>query len=182
MKKKRPQPPKKIQKNGKNLIVWLLIIMGIFYLFQWAFSSFEETSQEMTYKDFYNSVKTNMQSGLIVSAVKVQDRVSGNLSDGKRFVVDIPENDPELLDLMRNNVPDFDVKPPQTFLSNLFYSLGPMLIFIFFLWFFIYRGATAGGGKMLSFGKSRAKLATKDKMSVTFNDVAGIDEAKEELK
>jgi cell division protease FtsH len=57
-----------------------------------------------------------------------------------------------------------------------------MLIFIFFLWFFIYRGASAGGGKMMSFGKSRARLATKDKLLVTFNDAAGIEEAKEELK
>ncbi|MGB2630862.1 MAG: ATP-dependent zinc metalloprotease FtsH [Candidatus Omnitrophota bacterium] len=181
-KKKGTHPPKKVQKNGKNFLVWFLIIVGIFYLFQWAFTSFEETSQEMTYKDFYSAVKMNAEAGLIVSAVKVNERVSGKLNDGKRFVVDIPATDPDLLDLMRNNIPEFDVKPPQTFLSNLFYSLGPMLIFIFFLWFFIYRGAAAGGGKMLSFGKSRARLATKDKMSITFNDVAGIDEAKEELK
>ncbi|MGD2278584.1 MAG: ATP-dependent zinc metalloprotease FtsH [Candidatus Omnitrophota bacterium] len=180
--RKRNQPPKKPQKNGKNLFIWLLIIMALFYLFQWAFTSFEETSREMTYREFYNAVKTNDETGLIVSAVKISDRVSGKMSDGKRFIVNIPENDPELLDLMRNNIADFDVKPPQTFLSNLFYSLGPMLIFIFFLWFFIYRGAAAGGGKMLSFGKSRARLATKDKMTITFNDVAGIDEAKEELK
>ncbi|MGB2599936.1 MAG: ATP-dependent zinc metalloprotease FtsH [Candidatus Omnitrophota bacterium] len=180
--KKQPIRLGKGQKNGKNLFVWLLIIMGLFYIFQWAFTSFEETSREMTYREFYNAVKANDQTGLIVSAVKIIDRVSGKLNDGKRFIVNIPENDPELFDLMRNNIPDFDIKPPQTFLSNLFYSLGPMLIFILFLWFFIYRGASAGGGKMLSFGKSRARLATKDKMTVTFNDAAGIEEAKEELK
>ncbi|MFQ5952901.1 MAG: ATP-dependent zinc metalloprotease FtsH [Candidatus Omnitrophota bacterium] len=180
--KRRPGPPKKAQKNGKNLFLWLLIIMALFYIFQWAFSSFEETSREMTYREFYNAVKTNDETGLIVSAVKITDRVSGKLNDGKRFIVNIPESDPQLLDLMRNRIPDFDVKPPQTFLSNLFYSLGPMLIFIFFLWFFIYRGAAAGGGKMLSFGKSRARLATKDKMTVTFNDAAGIEELKEVIE
>ncbi len=173
-----PEPP----RNGKNLFVWVLIIVGLFYLFQWVFSSLEETTREMTYKEFYQTVETNRESGQIVSAIKIKDQIAGKMSDGRQFTVNVPGEDPDLVRLLRENVPDFDVKPPQTFLSNLFYSLGPMLIFILFLWFFIYRGASAGGGKMLSFGKSRAKLATKDKMSVTFDDVAGIEEAKEELR
>jgi cell division protease FtsH len=173
-----PEPP----RNGKNLFVWVLIIVGLFYLFQWVFSSLEETTREMTYKEFYQTVETNRESGQIISAIKIKDQIAGKMSDGRQFTVNVPGEDPDLVRLLRENVPDFDVKPPQTFLSNLFYSLGPMLIFILFLWFFIYRGASAGGGKMLSFGKARAKLATKDKMNVTFGDVAGIEEAKEELK
>ncbi|MBD3426116.1 MAG: ATP-dependent zinc metalloprotease FtsH [Candidatus Omnitrophica bacterium] len=176
--KPTPEPP----QSSKNLLVWIIIIVGLFYIFQWVFSSMEETSREMTYKEFYETVQTNEQTGTIVSAVMVKDSISGKLSDGRQFNVNIPDEDPELLQLLRKNVPEFDVRPPQTFLANLFYSLGPMLIFILFLWFFIYRGASAGGGKMLSFGKSRAKLATKDKMNVTFDDVAGIEEAKEELR
>jgi cell division protease FtsH len=173
-----PEPP----RNGKNLFVWVLIIVGLFYLFQWVFSSLEETSREMTYKEFYQMVETNRETGQIVSAVKMREQIAGKLNDGRQFTVNVLDEDPDLVRLMRENVPDFDIKPPQTFLSNLFYSLGPMLIFILFLWFFIYRGASAGGGKMLSFGKAKAKLATKDKMTVTFGDVAGIEEAKEELK
>ena len=177
--KKSPQEP---PSGSKNLLVWIIIVVGLFYIFQWVFSSIEETSREMTYKEFYETVQTNNETGNIVSAVMIKDRISGNMSDGRQFAVNIPEEDPELVKLLRTNVPNFDVKPPQTFLANMFYSLGPMLIFILFLWFSIYRGASAGGGKMLSFGKSRARLATKDKMTVTFNDVAGIEEAKEELK
>lgn len=169
-------------KTDKNLFVWILIIVGLFSLFQWVFSSFEETAHQMTYKEFYQTVETNDQTGIISSAVIVQDRVTGKMDDGKTFSVNIPGENADLVTLLMRNVPAFDVKPPQTFFSNLFYSLGPMLIFIFFLWFFIYRGAQGGGGKMMSFGKSKAKLASKDKMKVTFNDVAGIDEAKEELK
>ncbi|MEA3489542.1 MAG: ATP-dependent zinc metalloprotease FtsH [Candidatus Omnitrophota bacterium] len=180
--KKDTGPSKKTPKNDKSLFIWILIIVILFSVFQWVFSSLEQISRELTYKEFYHMVETNSTTGLILSAVKVKDRISGKLNDGKGYAVNIPEQDPELLKLLRKNVPDFDIKPPQTFLSNLFYSLGPMLIFIFFLWFFIYRGAAAGGGKMLSFGKSRAKLAVKDKMKVTFNDAAGIEEAKEELK
>ena len=181
-KKKKPTLPKKPEKGDKNLILWILIIVGLFSLFQWVFTSFEDSSHQMTYKEFYQTVASNAQTGVIASAVKIDDRVSGKFNDGKPFTVNIPHDNAALIELMRENIADFDVKPPQTFLSNLFYSLGPMLLFILFLWFFIYRGASQGGGRMLSFGKSRAKLATKGSMKVTFNDVAGIEEAKEELK
>ena len=170
------------KKNAPDRFVWVLIVIGVFLVFQWVFSSFEETSQQLTYKTFYDMAEINDQTGTIVSAVKINGRIAGTLNDGKTFSVNIPEGDLEIIKVLREKVPEFDVKPPQTLLSNLFYSLGPMLLFILFLWFFIYRGASAGGGKMLSFGKSRAKLATKDKMKVTFDHVAGIEEAKEELK
>ena len=176
---KTPQQP---QRNGKNLFVWMLIIVGLFYMFQWVYTSMEQTSGELTYKQFYEMVERNPSTGEIASAVMTTEKVSGQLSDGRPFLVNIKENDRQLMDLLRKNVPEFDIRPPHTLLANLFYSLGPMLIFIFFLWFFIYRGASAGGGKMMSFGKSRARLATKDKMKVTFDDVAGIEESKEELK
>ncbi len=183
-------PPKKTSGSGKgkktapDRFIWILIIVGLFIIFQWVFSSFEETTHELSYKTFYQMLLTNNDTGQIQSAVKVENRIVGKRADGKGFTVNIPEEDPELIKLLRENVPEFDIKPPQTFLSNLFYTLGPMLLFILFLWFFIYRGAAGGGGggRMLSFGKSRARLATKDKMKFTFDDAAGIDEAKEELK
>ncbi|MBU0684209.1 MAG: ATP-dependent zinc metalloprotease FtsH [Candidatus Omnitrophota bacterium] len=182
--KKRIKNPLKSPKNKKfapDKFSWILIVVGIFLIFQWVFSSFEDNSKEMTYKTFYQMLESNSETGDIVSAIMIRDRVSGKLSDGKSFMVNIPEEDSGLIKLLRENVASFDVSPSQTLLSNLFYSLGPMLLFILFLWFFIYRGAS-GGGKVMSFGKSRARLATKDKMKVTFNDVAGIEEAKEELK
>ena len=177
-----PRKPSGKKANLPDRFVWILIIIGLFILFQWVFSSFEETSQQMTYKTFYQAVETNDQTGIVLSAVKIKDRITGKLNDGRSYVVNIPEENRDLIKLLREKIPDFDIKPSQTFLSNLFYTLGPMLLFILFLWFFIYRGAAGGGGKMLSFGKSRARLATKDKMKVTFDDVAGIEEAKEELK
>ncbi len=182
--KKGMTPPEgsKTPGSDKNLVTWIFIIVAVLSIFQWVFSSFEQTAKSMTYKEFYDTVMTNDRSGTIVSAVKVEDRVAGKLNSGLAFSVIVPEEDTVLLNAMRSNIPDFDIKPPQTFLANLFYSLGPMILFIFFLWFFVYRGASAGGGRMLSFGKSRAKLAAKDKTRVTFDQVAGIEEAKEELK
>jgi len=173
---------KKNIKKFPDKFSWILIIVGLFLVFQWVFSSYDQTTRDITYKTFYEMVESNSETNDILSAVKINNRVSGRLSNGKTFIVNIPEGDSDIIELLRVNVPEFDISPPQTFLSNLFYSLGPMLIFMLFLWFFIYRGASGGGGKLMSFGKSRARLATKDKMKVTFGDVAGIEEAKEELK
>ncbi|MBU1084591.1 MAG: ATP-dependent zinc metalloprotease FtsH [Candidatus Omnitrophota bacterium] len=181
-KKQQLGKKKKDNKNLSDRFMWALIVAGVFLIFQWVFSSFEEAAHEMTYKEFYQTLETNPQTAAISTAIKVENRIVGKMSDGKPYVVNIPDNDQSLLRLLTENVREFDIKPPQTFLSNLFYSLGPMIIFILFLWFFIYRGASGGGGKMMAFGKSRAKLANKDNMKITFDDVAGIEEAKEELK
>jgi len=96
--------------------------------------------------------------------------------------VRIPLQDQDLVRLLRENVGSFEVRPPKTLWTNLFYSLGPMILFIGFLWFFVYRSASHGGGRILSFGKSRAQQISGGKTKITFNDVAGVDEAKEELK
>jgi len=180
----KPKPPqKKPSANGRNLILIILIIFGLTYLVQWASVTFEQPPREITYKEFFDLLRTNRSDGRIASAVKTDSRVSGKLADGTGYTVHVPENDPLLLELLRDNVEQFDIKPARTFWSNLFYSLGPMVIFILFLWFFIYRGAAAGGGRgVLSFGKSRAKLATEEHLRITFDDVAGVDEAKEELR
>lgn len=181
----RPQKKdeKKPQQNGKNLVVLLLIVFGITYLVQWATVTFEKVPVELTYKEFYDMVSANPASEQVMSAFKTDERVAGELADGRRYLVNVPLNDPALLGLLRDNVKQFDIRPPKTFFTNLFYTLGPMILFILFLWFFIYRGAgnAPGGGKVLAFGKSRAKLATEEHLKITFEDVAGVDEAKEEL-
>jgi cell division protease FtsH len=180
----RRKPP--LKRGGKNKgpdrFMWIVILIGAFLIFQWVFSSMEQTSSELSYKEFYNMVRANPQQQQINSAVITEDKVTGKLAGGKDYYVNIPSGDKDLIKLMRENVPQVDIRPAQTFLSNLFYSLGPMILFILFLWFFIYKGASSGGGKVLSFGKSKARLATKEKKKVTFRDVAGIEEAKEELR
>ena len=176
------QKPKKPSPNGRNLIILLLVVFSVSYFIQWAGVNFEKAPQELSYKEFFDMLKANHSTEQIASAIKTDDRVGGKLADGTGYVVNIPQDDPALLALLRENVRIFDIKPPRTFLANLFYTLGPMILFILFLWFFIYRGAAQGGGRVLSFGKSRAKLATEKHLQVTFDDAAGVDEAKEELK
>ena len=173
------------KKNGnkinKNMLFWIGLFLLLIYIIRLDSFSSSTIPKELSYGEFYRLLKENKETIAIKSVDKVEDQLKGIFSSGAHFTVHIPQEDPELLNLLRNNVPDFDVKPPKTLWTNLFYTLGPMILFIAFLWFFVYRGAQ-GGGKILSFCKSRARQIAGDKLKITFDDVAGVDEAKEELK
>jgi cell division protease FtsH len=169
-------------KINKNILLWIGVFLLLMYILRLDSISTSGFPKELSYGEFYRLLESNKETGTIKSVVKVEDELKGVFSSGIRFMVHIPAEDQGLLNLLRENVNDFDVKPPKTLWANLFYSLGPMLLFIGFLWFFVYRGATQGGGKILAFGKSRARQISSDKVKVTFDDVAGVDEAKEELK
>lgn len=176
----------KRQNNKNNFnrspFLWLGIFLLLVYIFRLGSLAPQTAPKELTYGEFYRLVETNNATEAIKSAVKIEDRIKGTLSSGSQFTVNILPQDQDLLTRLKENVPDFDVKPPKTLWVNLFYSLGPMILFIGFLWFFVYRSAQGGGGRILSFGKSRARQIAGDKVKITFNDVAGVDEAKEELK
>ena len=175
---KGPSP----KKNGKNTVIWVLFAVGIFYLLHAASMSFESPPTELIYSEFYAMLEDNASTGRIKSVEKIENVLKGELSTGMKFTVNISEGDQELLKLLRKNVSKFDIKPARTLWSNLFFSLGPMILFMGFLYFFLYRGAAQGGSRILAFGKSRAKQIMGGQTKVTFNDVAGVDEAKEELK
>ncbi len=174
-KKAPPKPP------GK-WILWIILILGVMYLFRMGTLSLEGLPTEISYSQFYYMVKNNKQTGQIKVAARIENIIRGRFANGDRFIVNIPAEDPDLMKLLRENVVDFAIKPPRTLLVNLFYSLGPMLLLILFFWFFVYRGAAQAGGRILSFGKSRAREISEDKIKLTFKDVAGVDEAKEELQ
>lgn len=173
---KKPQP-----QNGKNILIWFLILMGLFYLIRVAPATFEAPLVELSYSKFFNVLENNKETQTIASAIITENIIRGRLTDGSRFLVNVPLEDPDLLRLLRSKISDFDVKPPKTVLMNLFISFGPLLLFVVFL-YFMYRGAAQGGGRIWSFGKSRAQQVIQGKMKITFKDVAGVDEAKEELQ
>jgi len=176
------------QKLGKDnnffkRLFWAMILAVIvMYIFNLGKLSFEGPPVELSYSEFFRMLLDNPQRKEIRSAIKTEDIITGFLTSGKRYIVHIPENDPELIKFLRENVPEFIIRPPRTFFVNLFYSLGPVILFIFFLWYFGYRNIQAGGSRIWTFGKARARLITQDQTKTTFNDVAGVDEAKEELK
>jgi len=137
--KRLTKPP----KNGANLVIWLLIILGLVYLFNSGIQNLEKPVQEVSYSHFFDVLKNNPASQKIKACIKTDNIIKGEFSDGTRFIVNVPENDQDLLRLLRENVKDFDIKPPKTLLMNLFYSLGPMFLFILFLWLFAYRSPAA---------------------------------------
>ncbi len=184
MQKIQKQPNKKLNNKDKfnrNMLFWIGVFLLFVYVLRIGSLAPQTAPKELKYGEFYRMVKNNADTRTIQSVVKVEDRIKGVFSSGASFTVYIPREDSDLLRLLRENVVDFKVSPPKTLWTNLFYSLGPMILFIGFLWFFMYRSAQ-GGGRILSFGKSRARQISNDKTRVTFNDVAGVDEAKEELK
>ncbi|RKY31007.1 MAG: cell division protein FtsH [Candidatus Omnitrophota bacterium] len=135
--------------------------------------------QELPYSEFYHLVKQSPDT--IKSVTQTETVLQGEYVNGEKFFVNIPAEDPELLDLMRKNLRRFEIKPPRTFLANLFYSLGPVILIILFWWMMASRGEQLGS-RIMSFGKVRPKIhAEKQGEKVTFNDVAGVDEAKDEL-
>lgn len=181
-KEKKPRSPQP-QRSSSNLIIWFLIALGVFTIFHSSFQGTEKPVQEITYSKFFGMLKDNPSTQTIKSCYKTDTILRGDLSGGDKFVVNIPDNDQELMKLLRENIKDFDIKPLRTFWSNILYYVGPTVLLILFLWLFAYRSPGGGGaGRIWSFGKSRATLATGENLKITFEDVAGVDEAKEELK
>jgi cell division protease FtsH len=165
---------------GKNLVLWVIIgllLIALFNMFQG--SSPRGASQAMSYSEFISNVDRQQ-----VREVTIQGpNLRGALTDGRQFSTYAP-NDPTLVDrLQRNNV-NFAAQPIEDQihpLLSILLSYAPFLIMIG-LWIFFMRQMQGGGGRAMGFGKSRARLLTEKVGRVTFDDVAGIDEAKGELE
>lgn len=159
----------------KNLALWLVISLMMVMLFQ-IFKQPDKSSASVGYSDFLSMVESGS-----VSSVTIQgDNISGMSAQGP-FKTYAPK-DPELIGLMRSKGVKISVKPQEdSSWFQVLLSWVPMLLLIG-VWIFFMRQMQAGGGKAMSFGKSRAKLMTDSQEKVTFEDVAGIEEAKEELE
>jgi len=168
------------KKPNNRFIVWILVILGLFYLLNSIEISSKGIPREITYSEFYRILKEKPES--IKSLSKTDTLLQGEFQDGARFFVNIPENDQELISLIRNNVSNFRINPARNLLLNLLFSMGPILLLILFWWIMGSRGERLGE-RIFSFGKARVRIHTeKEGEKITFNDVAGVDEAKEELR
>ncbi|MCX5875643.1 MAG: ATP-dependent zinc metalloprotease FtsH [Deltaproteobacteria bacterium] len=161
----------------KNLSMWLVIGLTMILLFN-LFNKPQSSVVEMSYSDFLTSVESGQ-----ISSVNIQaDEVTGKGSGGKDFKVVTPPADSELIPILRKAKVNILVKQKEEspWYVTVLVSWFPMLLLIG-VWIFFMRQMQGGGGKAMSFGKSRARLLDKDQTKVTFADVAGIEEAKEEL-
>jgi cell division protease FtsH len=177
-----PTPPKKGMDPEKKKLALFFLIPIVFFIVIQMMGGMGMNLNEMSYSEFFQILEKNPATGNIAKAEMIENIVRGKLKDGSYFQVRVPMSDMELVPLLRQNVMDFTVNPPQIFWRNLIYSVAPVLLLIAFFWFFVYRGVQQGGGKIFSFGKSKAKLSDKNKSKTTFADVAGVDEAKEDLR
>jgi len=181
---KKPDKSKDSKDSNKNLgakplIIWTLVGLSLLFLFQMK-SLQEKDVQTLNYTEFKEAVVARQVQSVYIAEGNVT--VEGKLISGQKYRTNIMSNDPELARLLTDNRVNVIVKRSNTLFMNILFSLLPPLFLIGLLWFFFYRQVKGGGRGALSFGKSRAKLLNRDREKVTFKQVAGIDEAKDEVQ
>jgi cell division protease FtsH len=165
---------------AKNLILWLVIAVVLMSVFQ-SFGPSDSSGRSIDYTTFVKEVgNSQVQEATFNNReIKVMKR------DGTRYVTYMPVfQDPKLLDDLINQNVIVKGTPPeeQSLLESIFISWFPMILLIG-VWIFFMRQMQGGGGKgAMSFGKSKAKMMTEEQIKTTFDDVAGCDEAKEDVK
>ncbi len=161
----------------KNLSMWLIIGLTMILLFN-MFNKQQATTEQISYSDFLSRVEEGGVNGVFIK----DGDISGTTKSGTTFTTTAPNNDPELIKSLRDNGVNIRVKKKEDtpWYLTLLISWFPMLLLIG-VWIFFMRQMQMGGGKAMSFGKSKARLMNKEESKITFEDVAGIEEAKEEL-
>ncbi|MCE5287237.1 MAG: ATP-dependent zinc metalloprotease FtsH [Pelosinus sp.] len=166
-----------MNKFFRNVSFYLLIIIIAISIIDY-YSTRTNTKQEKNYTEFMRLVDEQKVNSVTIN----EKEIRGKLKDGQEFTTVAP-NDPTLITTLREKAVDIKAELPQQppWWTTIFSSILPMLLLIG-VWFFIMQQTQGGGSRVMSFGKSRAKLHNEDKTKVTFADVAGADESKQELE
>jgi cell division protease FtsH len=169
-----------VQKFYKNLSIWLLIALAALLLLHYCKKS-PDRYHAVAYDEFLEKV----DSGVLSKVLVVGNTISWETADGTRLKTVVPQTSDALEHLLRKNVAIHAQEPPQPpwFLQTLLSWL-PLLLLAFLWFFFFQKGGSqgGGGGRAMAFGKSRARLINPEESKVRLSDVAGIDEAKEEIE
>lgn len=182
MNNKLPKQPLKKKKNNKNnkfirnlflLFIIFVVVISLFNFIQLS-SRMEET--KLSYSQFMGMVERNQIDKITMKG----NLITGMLDARTQFQTFAPD-DPELISILRENGVEIEVYPEGSSWLGLLGGLLPILIFVG-IWIYIMRQMRLTGNKALSFGKSRARMASNETAKTTFRDVAGAEEAKEELK
>ena len=162
----------------KNIALWLLISLVMIFLFNY-FNTTEHTKSKasLSYSQFVELVKGDKVKSVVLQG----EEIVGEQKDGKAFKSYAP-TDPNLIKLLQEKGVEITAKPKEDspWYTTLLISWLPMLLLVG-IWIFFMRQMQSGGGKAMTFGKSRARLMTENSVKVTFKDVAGIEESKEEV-
>lgn len=165
-------------KNYRNIGLYLLMLIIFISIISSFFEPKSVIQRELTYSEFLKEIEINNVSKVTI----IDNSITGILMDGTEFSTYSPD-DPEMINTLRSKNIVIEAKPPVkvSWWMQLLSSLLPMLLIIG-IWLFMIQQMQGGGNKVMSFGKSKAKLLGKETPKVTFKDVAGIDEAKEEVE
>jgi cell division protease FtsH len=167
---------------GKNLLLWLVIGLTMMSLFN-MFSAPMQKGQKMSYSTFMDRVDKGMVETATIKDHQVAGQYRNTQGELKTYQVQVPPDDSTLTKRLLDNHVVVNVEEPEQvpFFLSVLISWFPMLLLIAVWVFFMRQMQGAGKGGALSFGKSRAKMLTENKNRVTFEDVAGCDEAKQEV-
>ena len=166
-----------INSRVKNLLFWVFVCLFMILLF----NLFTVPNQHPEDPVIFSEFMAHLERGDVEKVIIKQNNISAILRDGNRIQTYAVEY-PDLVKVLREKSVQIEAKPLDdgpcyiTFLL----SWGPFILFLG-LWFFLMRQMQVGGNRAMSFGKSRARMLTEDKKKITFTDVAGVDEAKQEV-
>ncbi|UAJ65439.1 ATP-dependent zinc metalloprotease FtsH [Candidatus Schneideria nysicola] len=162
---------------AKNLILWLIIAAVLMSVFQ-NFGNNNLNSRKVSYSTFMSDLNQDQIKETRINAREI----TVIKKDSSRYITYLPINDAKLLDILLSKNVKVIGEPPEepSLLTSIFISWFPMLLLIG-VWIFFMRQMQGGGRGAMSFGKSKARILTEDQITTTFSDVAGCDEAKEEV-
>ncbi|MDX1626859.1 MAG: ATP-dependent metallopeptidase FtsH/Yme1/Tma family protein, partial [Wenzhouxiangellaceae bacterium] len=164
--------------------MWIVVAMVLMSIFQ-HYAETESPAQEMSYSQFLDSVRNGQVESVQIQATPGGKRLRGETTNGQRFEVFAPPDDSGLIADLENNGVEHSAIPPEgrSILVDILISLLPVLLLVFLFVYFMrqMQGGVGGRGGAMSFGKSRAKLQGEDQVKVKFSDVAGVEEAKDEV-
>jgi cell division protease FtsH len=166
-----------LSQSSKHIALWLVLALVFLVIFS-IFSKQHGRDPEIVFSEFMSSVDRGDVQEVLIQGHNIQ----GKYKNGERFRTFAP-NDPELVKSLREKRVKIAAKPEEDspWYMVLLLNWFPMLLLIG-VWIFFMRQMQVGGGKAMSFGKSRAKLLTENQHKITFSDVAGVEEAKDDLQ
>ncbi|MEO8909197.1 MAG: ATP-dependent zinc metalloprotease FtsH [Gemmatimonadaceae bacterium] len=186
MPNKNSKKPTDWSRRSKQLSFWVFVILVPIAIIQFSAKG-ADAAAEISYTEYTGQLQNNniervtIQRGTELNGdFKNKVPVSGRLTQKFKVLLPMENSSDELKQLVAHGV-QIKAEEPRTSMTGLLIGLFPYLL-IFGIWFFLFRSMQAGGAKAFSFGKSKAKLLTGDTPKVTFDDVAGADEAKVELQ
>jgi len=171
-----------LNKVVKNLSIYLLIVLVIIALIKYTTPA-KDTPVSLSYSKFYEDLQQGQVKSVVIQTENLTNLITGEKKDGTKFETKGPAADGDLYTLLKEKGVDWKSElPPQPgWWTSLATTLLPILLFVA-LFFFLMQQTQGSGNRVMSFGKSRARLHSDEKKKVTFSDVAGADEVKEELE